>query len=122
MNDRELLEMAAKAAGIHIDKSPYNGGGIGNTGFDMAGNAVLDWHNNKKWNPLADDGDAFRLAINFGMAASFTRANDEDFVSIFDPADYQAREITMQQIGRDPYAAVRRAIVITAAEMGREIK
>lgn len=59
--DRELLELAAKAVGIKIDKSSTNGGGAGNTGFDMAGNAVLDWHNNKKWNPINDDGDRLRL-------------------------------------------------------------
>lgn len=42
MTDHELLELAAKAVGIKIDKSPYNGGGSGNDGFDIAGNAVLD--------------------------------------------------------------------------------
>jgi hypothetical protein len=60
-DDRELLELAARAAGLKIDKSSTNGGGIGNTGFDCMGNAVLDWHNNKRWNPLTDDGDNARL-------------------------------------------------------------
>jgi hypothetical protein len=63
MDDKTLLELAAKAAGIKIDKSETNGGGRGNTGFDVMGNAVLDWHNNVRWNPLTDDGDALRLAV-----------------------------------------------------------
>ncbi|AXT46367.1 hypothetical protein [Chromobacterium rhizoryzae] len=68
MNDRELLELAAKAAGVKIDKSPCNGGGIGNTGFDLAGNAVIDRHNGTVWNPLTDDGDALRLAVKLGIS------------------------------------------------------
>lgn len=72
MNDKTLLELAAKAAGLTIDKSPYNGGGHGNTGFDMDGNAVLDWHNGKTWNPLTDDGDLYRLARAVGIDISFS--------------------------------------------------
>ena len=60
--DRELLELAAKAAGISIDKSEANGGGVGNNGFSITGDAMLDWHNNIRWNPLIYDGDALRLA------------------------------------------------------------
>ena len=71
MNDRELLELAAKAAGIKIDKSETNGGGRGNTGFDLLGNAVLDWHNDKTWNPLTDDGDALRLAVRLSIKLDF---------------------------------------------------
>lgn len=68
--DRELLERAAKAAGLSIDKTETNGGGRGNTGFDMMGNAVLDWHNNVRWNPLTDHGDALRLMAKLGIQAS----------------------------------------------------
>ena len=68
MTDRELLKAAAKAAGLVIDKSPCNGGGAGNDGFDILGNAMLDWHNNKTWNPLTDDGDALRLAVKLRIA------------------------------------------------------
>ena len=31
MTDRELLELAARAAGLEKDDSPYNGGGSGTT-------------------------------------------------------------------------------------------
>lgn len=70
MSDRSLLEDAAKAAGIDIDRSETNGGGAGNTGFDCMGNVVLDWHNGTKWNPLTDDGDALRLAVKLRMVVS----------------------------------------------------
>ena len=108
--DRELLELAAKAAGIQIDYSRFNGGGTKNNGFDLAGNAVLDWHNYKTWNPLTDDGDALRLAVKLKMS-----------VTVFDDAvgiglrkvDYCEYDITP-----DPCAATRRAIVRAAAEIG----
>jgi hypothetical protein len=112
MTDRELLELAAKAAGIEIDKSEFNGGGRGNTGFDTLGNAVLDWHNYKTWNPLTDDGDALRLAVKLrmqiligdgGMCHASSGENGEVF-SIY---------------GKDLEAATRRAIVRAAAEIAR---
>ena len=103
MTNRELLELAAKTAGLIIDKSPYNGGGTMNDGFDICGNAVLDWHNGTTWNPLADDGDALRLAVKLGM---FMRQ--------------LVREIPRAEYAADPYAATRRAIVRAAAEIGAQ--
>lgn len=47
MNDREMLEFAAKAAGITVS-------------FDRT---RRDW----AWNPLDDDGDALRLAVKLKM-------------------------------------------------------
>lgn len=107
MSERELLELAAKAAGIVIDKSPYNGGGFGNTGFDSMGNAVLDWHNGVKWNPLTDDGDALRLAVKMERESK---------------ADFWSRVIALRSVldfMDDPYATTRRAIVRAAAEIGK---
>jgi hypothetical protein len=123
MNDRELLEMAAKAAGIHIDKSPCNGGGIGNTGFDMAGNAVLDWHNYKTWNPLTNDGDALRLAVDLSLAV-FTGGVGCVSVSGWIVCGVDAKPIGLTEHygSSDKYAATRRAIVLAAAEIGRRKK
>lgn len=67
MTNRELLEKAARAAGIKFDRSPYGGGGEGNDGFDIMGNAVLDWHNNIRWNSLENDGDEARLEATLGL-------------------------------------------------------
>jgi len=117
MTDRELLELAAKAAGIEIDKSPYNGGGLGNTGFDLLGNAVLDWHNGTTWNPLTDDGDALRLAVKLGL--DVLQIKETKFVKV---EDYWAQAAISEPHNNDPYAATRRAIVRAAAEIGRNMK
>lgn len=115
MTDRELLELAAKAAGIDIDKSPYNGGGSGNTGFDIAGNAVLDWHNNVIWNPLKDDGDALRLAVKLSLMID--NSSEEGWCDIIG-----ACERIKEEYGEDEYAATRRAIVRAAASIGKAMK
>ncbi len=55
MNDRELLELAAKAIGGRITQ-------WGNeTTLHDAGPYPLEW------NPLEDDGDALRLACDLGL-------------------------------------------------------
>ena len=122
--DRELLELAAKAVGIRIEKSPFNGGGHGNDGFDIMGSVVLDWHNGTTWNPLTDDGDALRLlgampslwslSLKFGAPTVemnvWWGAGGEKTNKI-------AREFAGD--GADVAAAIRRAIVRAAAEIGR---
>lgn len=60
---RETLELAARAAGIEKDDSPYNGGGLGNDGFDSTGSLVTDWHNSKRWNPLTNHSQLLDLAM-----------------------------------------------------------
>ena len=52
MTDRELLELAAKAAGVRLEEwnPTYRAYWVG------------DW-----WNPLDDDGDALRLAVKLGI-------------------------------------------------------
>lgn len=110
-NDRELLELAAKAAGLKIDKSPYNGGGIGNDGFDMLGNVVLDWHNGVTWNPLTDDGDAFRLAAKLELNIEFGHIGSAVLVG-------NSREKYVDH-GNDVLRATRRAVVRAAAAIGR---
>ena len=54
MNDRELLELAAKAAGIRL----HVWGTKGAENF-----ADMDAKPGNGWNPLEDDGDALRLAV-----------------------------------------------------------
>lgn len=115
MTDRELLELAALAAGLKIDKSPYNGGGRGNNGFDVNGNVVLDWHNCKTWNPLADDGDALRLAVKLNMCVTVTKAGSY-------AEHYEHNNANSSEMGsKDPCAATRRAIVRAAAEIGKSM-
>lgn len=55
MTDRELLELAAKAAGIE---------GFWVDGFSYR---VETPSGHYFWNPLTDDGEALRLAVKLGM-------------------------------------------------------
>jgi hypothetical protein len=121
-NARELLELAAKAAGLKIDKSPDNGGGIGNDGFDMLGNVVLDWHNGVTWNPRTDSGQALELAVRLGIDFSIHR----DSPGCFDAfsracwyADDEAFGECDESHNGDPLAATCLAITRAAAEIGR---
>lgn len=113
MTDRELLERAAKAAGIKIDKSEFNGGGRGNTGFDALGNAVLDWHNGETWNPLTDDGDALRLAVKLGLNVYADPKRGYATAFSYDAPLARADEWSMSEL----QAATRHAIVRAAASM-----
>ena len=97
--DRELLELAAKAAGINLVCDGVE--------FMSSTNDGLRF-----WNPLTDDGDALRLAVRFRLLLnvddSLSHVTDGSYIDI-----EELHEVT------DPYAATRRAIVRAAAEIGR---
>ena len=107
MTDRELLELAAKAAGIrlHVWGTP-----------NCENFADLDTGN--RWNPLRDDGDALRLAVRLAIAV-FPPERDGDEATANGPHPDSSDWISEPVVG-DPYAATRRAIVRAAAEIGRE--
>ena len=98
MNDRELLELAAKAAGIEVGR--YDDG----AGFNYP-------DTNAWWNPLTDDGDALRLAVKLRIEI---RLGPHDAM-----AHQGFRRSHAESYGSDQYAATRRAIVRAAAEIGR---
>ena len=100
MTDRELLELAAKAAGI-LDELEWFEESYGNCW-------VLG---SREWNPLTDDGDALRLAVKLEMDLSLGL---NGCVVLPDP-NIRLEELSSE----DPYAATRRAIVRAAAEIGR---
>ena len=66
MTDRELLQLAAKAAGIPLQLSL--GSTERNWAFFVANGGPC-----APWNPLTDDGDAFRLAVRLRLNTTFTR-------------------------------------------------
>lgn len=108
MTDRELLELAAKAAGVASD-------GLGGC-YDMERGGV--------WSPLADDGDAMRLEVKLKLAVfpPWLDAGDFAVASIPDGViDETAGDIWIQEtvIGADTFSAARRAIVRAAAEIGK---
>lgn len=116
MTDRELLELAAKAAGIegvYKEMRLVHG--------DVSG---ISAPTHSLWNPLTDDGDALRLAVKLEIdialrekltLASY-RTNSSEWVSFVEDhvEDVFARKC--------PYAATRRAIVRAAAEIGKGMK
>ncbi len=72
MTDRELLELAAKAAGIsaswqHLPDADYD---AEHDGMWLNGERTPD--NNTHWNPLRCDGDAIRLAAKLRINILFS--------------------------------------------------
>lgn len=114
MNDRELLELAAKAAGYVIEGDADRL--VAQPGHFAGGFSILnDRGGSSLWNPLYDDGDALRLTVKLRI----------DVLQKYEGATFAtnhrlgAREL---QLGDDPYAATRRAIVRAAAEIGKGMK
>jgi hypothetical protein len=110
VSDRELLELAAKAAGY--EWTGYFGDDeVECQYFDIGlGEEVVPW------NPLTDDGDALRLAVKLGLTTAQLITNREVEVN-----DYDETVLISEFDGPDPYAATRRAIVRAAAEIGRNM-
>jgi hypothetical protein len=112
-SDRELIALAARAAGIKPPASPYEGT------IDTSGAFVYyddcegkTWHT---WNPLINDRDAFRLAVHIGLIVNAPSVIGEVAEATF----YEIK--ISEPVGSDRYAATRRAIVRAAAEIGREL-
>jgi hypothetical protein len=94
MTDKELLEYAAKAAGIeHV--TPM----------------MIEWG---QWDPLTDDGEAFKLMVQLRLGTLFPTEIGRDSVNVKGHTESLALN--------DPLAATRRAIVRAAAEIGRSMK
>jgi hypothetical protein len=105
-DDRELLEKAAKAAGIDGKQDHY---GVWIKGSYDAGGTV--------WNPLTDDGDALRLAVKCKLT---TCTDGEATVSSHEAYRGSQGVFITQRVSecKDKYAATRRAIVKAAAAIG----
>lgn len=106
MTDRELLELAAKAAGIDTTRCLQYADGA----FDWPGKAG-------RWNPITDDGDALWLAVKLGLGVSVPLGYKRTDVVAFSDSRINA----IESHGSDPLAATRRAIVRAAAEIGRQM-
>jgi hypothetical protein len=114
MSDVELLELAAKAAGLDIVMGDNFG-----TPWPMFRN------NGAQWSPLTDDGDAFRLAVKLGqrypccVIGTFSRAafpHSSASVVHRDGSETYIEQDASDDLG----AATRRAIVRAAAVIGGE--
>ena len=138
MNDRELLELAAKAAGWTWWKSKHGYWNIKGpdceeraaccgwfkfdsyTGSNFAEPTPADALIEVGFSPLDDDAEAFRLAVKLGLLIDCDDVlKDVEVVLVtLNPNDQYVR--MNEPYGDDPYAATRRAIVRAAAEIERE--
>ena len=107
MNDRELLELAAKAAGVDgkwlgdgsLWIGPYDGG--------------------NQWTPLTDDGDALRLAVKLKLCLTSWPDQTPPHAMIGYSTGPTHGDNCIEVYGDDCMAATRRAIVRAAAEIGK---
>ena len=109
--DRELLEMAAKAAGYDYECTSHTGRPENDQ------HQIRDWFGMLvDWNPLEDDGDALRLAVKLNIDLRFYPDSEITEPWVEAAADGGDAD---EALSPDPYAATRRAIVRAAAEIGR---
>lgn len=101
MTDRELLEAAAEAAGVDFIIS---GGQLWTT---MDGS--IHKHT-ERWNPLANDGQALRMAVKLNLMVDCDDRTGMAQVAV--PPNW-----IREPINGDKYAATRRAIVRAAAAL-----
>lgn len=101
MEDRELIELAAKACGIRLEWDGHP---------DQWQPMYYEGKTYHSWNPLEDDGDAFRLAVKTGQAL-FTGLPH-------DAATYACSSRSIFDFEGDSVAANRRVVVMAAAEIG----
>lgn len=114
MTDRELLALAAKAAGLTgewWERYP------GEWCLSMRGEGNSPPTN---WDPLIDDGDALRLAVDLKLMVDNCGPFSEcaGFVGKGDDMRRIGCEELHEHHGGDAYAATRRAIVRAAAAIG----
>lgn len=113
--DRELLELAAKAAGYQAERIERRVARIDK--FKMIKHERRDGFMlaRKAWNPLEDDGDALRLAVKLGLLVDISLAFIVKETIVTD-----GTVCVVERHGMNPScAATRRAIVRAAAEIGR---
>ena len=99
--DREMLELAARAAGYSFK--------WGKDWHDKGAPLVDD----KLWNPLDDDGDNRRLQVDLKIELIIT---DQSANACFDGVFYS------EPLGHSARKAARRAVLRAAAEIGKGMK
>lgn len=97
MTDKELLELAAKAAGIKHNPS-----------LSAACRGERIW-----WNPLTDDGDALRLAVKLRLEIDIHHTG----IAVRTPTGIKV--LVSAEDEPDATVATRRAVVRSAAEIGK---
>ena len=115
MTDKELLELAAKAAGIEIEWKEWVTGRVAEFQTIKYTKHHEFWSNGKVWNPLTDDGDALRLAVKLKIDVFYGA------VSVVAEPTGTPKIGFQENCGEDPYATTRRVIVKAAAAIGETL-
>ena len=127
MSDREMLEFAAKAAGIDAH---WGDGWQSHMMFRALPRPNSPLVANVEWNPLTDDGDALRLAVKLRIDLLLWIYTDsvlaQTSIGVGRGIPLQGEYVRpvndhKEPKGNDPFAATRRAIVRAAAEIGRQM-
>ena len=106
--DRVLLERAAKAAGIEVHGNVLRRDGT--WGLYVGDGEIGCWD---VWNPLLDDGDAFRLAVK--LEIDMLTDDGDGLVGTIMPDGTPG---PAEPTGNDQCAALRRCVVRAAAALG----
>ncbi len=114
MTDRELLELAAMAAGVKSARWSKGFGGLMGT---QDGQPII-------FNPLTDDGTAFRLAVRLGfeVGEGVGAKCQKIALVIYHDASTDRRRSVQEDYNDEPYAATRRTIVRAAAAIGAQME
>lgn len=104
MTDRELIELAATAAGMMLTDNGVR---------DLDANGTQH-----RWNPLTDDGDALRLLVEISSRSVSLEMNAGVCLTIGHPS-IEADEWPPADAPRSKNEMLRRAIVRAAAEVGK---
>lgn len=102
MTDKELLQYAAKAAGIEVEWSDIT---------------ECFWGDGDSWIPLDDDGDALRLAVKLRMTVDVNHFFNKAEVRVYSG---KSMFMLVEESDDNIYTATRRAIVRAAAAIGKE--
>lgn len=121
--DRELLELAAKAAGYKVTWNEH---------WNCFAHVVPIITTNPPtlsglrhaWQPLEDDGDSLRLAVKLGITIDDPHQYNTASATVETKCSYCGGDYkeTFVEISDCTISAVRRSIVIAAAKIGEDIK
>ena len=106
MTDRELLEAAAKAAGLTIEYWAQDDYPV-----------VYDGNSSVGWDPLTFDSDALRLAVKLHIQVTPGTYNKDKYEA-FNPAGVD-EACEFRSWLQNEFAATRRAIVRAAAALAK---
>lgn len=119
MTDRELLELAAKAAGYTTIQ--YQN--LKDSSLDIRyGIDEAIWNGEDYWNPLENDGTALRLAVKLKLSVCPPFWSHANFAEVGIRNHDGEIKSMCRMYDEDSYAATRKAIVKAAAEIGKSME